>query len=316
MTLPKNVINYLKGLMSVFENANCVSLAKVAKCSHDSLPRVLEGKSLCWQTLLTSFILRTFGKLQDGYLMIDDTTISKNFAKKIENISWIYDSKIGRSILGLQIVVIAWSNGAITLPLALRVYQKDSKKSKIDLACELLQYCKKRGIKPEYVSFDSWYAASQVFKTLAILKWHWVTRLKRNRKLDGVSLQKTARNPYWMKVRTLSGGMKVLVVRHGKKYFASSMLTLSKKELLSFYKGRWKIETIFKMLHSKLGLDECQSRTLSAQTTHFHLCMMAYSALEKESFIQKISLYHMKRNCSFNFQYPDNILSHLFSQGA
>lgn len=316
MTLPKNAVNYLMGLMCVFENANCVSLAKVAKCSHDSLTRVLQDEKFCWQTLLQNFVLRTFDKLQDGYLIIDDTVISKQFAKNIENLAWLFDSKIGKSILGLNLVLIAWSNGKVTLPLAFKVYQKTNGKSKIDLACELISFAKNLGIRPKYVAFDSWYAAGQIFRLLQKYKWKFVTRLKSNRTLNGVPLKEIARNPYWIIEGRLTGGLKVIVVKHGAKYFATNDLTLSKKEILSAYKGRWKIETIFRVLHSKLGLDKCQARKLSYQTAHFHLCLLAYVALEQESFICQRSIYQIKRNCSFDFQYANNILSKLFFQGA
>jgi hypothetical protein len=43
MSLPKNVIAYLKGLMCIFENANCVSLAELSQSSHDSLTRILNN---------------------------------------------------------------------------------------------------------------------------------------------------------------------------------------------------------------------------------------------------------------------------------
>lgn len=316
MFLPHNGIRYIKALMCVFENANCVSLSFMARCSHDSLARVLNGKKVSWQTLLLTFLLRTFGRLQGGWLMIDDTTISKRFARKIENLAWVFDSSVGRSILGLQMVMLAWSNGAITIPLAIRVYQKERKRSKIDLACELLLWAKKQGIRPDFVVFDTWYAASQLFKALTACEWDWVTRLKSNRKLDGVGLKEAYRNPYWMKAGVIAGGFWVLVVRHGNKYFAASDCSLSKQELLASYKARWNIETVFKMLHSKLGLDECQARTLSAQTAHFHLCLFAYVALERERFIRKNSIYEVKRRCSFNFQCADSIVSKLFFQGA
>lgn len=316
MSLPKNVINYLKGLLCVFENASCVSLSRISQCSHDSLTRALNDKKFCWQTLLQNFIMRTFGKLQDGYLMIDDTVISKQFAKQIENIAWIFDSRIKKSILGINLVLIAWSNGKVTIPLACKVYQKDSGKTKIDLACELLRYAKKLGIKPTFVTFDSWYTAAKVLKRVKRYGWVFVTQLKCNRKLDGIPIRTIYRNPYWMKQGSLVGGIKVLVVRHGKKYFATNNLELSKQALLSSYKQRWKIETIFRALHNKLGLDECQARKLSSQTAHFHLCMMAYVALEKERFIQNKTFYQIKRRCSFNFNLADNILGKLFFQGA
>lgn len=316
MSLPKNVINYIKGLCCVFENASCVSLARVANCSHDSLARVLSGQKLTWQTLLVSFVARTFGKLQDGYLIIDDTVIAKPFAKYIENIAWIFDSKLGKSILGLNLVLLVWSNGKVTIPLAFKVYQKRSGKSKIDLACELILYAKNLKIRPKYVVFDSWYAASQIFQVIRECRFKFVTRLKGNRMLNGIPLKEIARNPYWIIEGKLNGGFKVIVVKHGAKYFAASDLSLSKKEILTAYKNRWAIETIFKALHSKLGLDQCQARKLKAQAAHFHLCLMAYIVLEKEGFIQNKTIYQVKRSCSFNFQCADNLINKLFFQGA
>lgn len=314
--LPRNIKNYLKGLLGVFENANSVALSLVSRCSYDSLTRVLNDQKLGWQTLLLSFVTRTFGRLQAGWLIIDDTIISKQFAKRIENLAWIFDSKVGRSILGLQLVLIVWTNGVITLPLAIRVYQKSTGKSKIDLACELLRFAKRMRIKPKYVTFDSWYAATKILLLVRRFRWNFVCRLKKNRKLDGTPLRETKRCPYWIKVGKLANGLKVLVVRNGKKYFAASNLSLSKKELLQSYRGRWNIETVFKALHSNLGLDECQARKLSAQVAHFHLCLMAYTVPENESFIRKKTIYQIKRLCSFNFEHADLILDKLIFKGA
>lgn len=248
--------------------------------------------------------------------MIDDTIISKQFAKRIENLAWVFDSKIKKSILGINLVMIAWSNGKVTLPLAFKVYQKKNGKTKIDLAVELLEYAKKLGIKPRFVVFDSWYTAAKVFKKIEKFNWLFVTQLKKNRKLDGVPVRKIYHNPYWLKQGQLVGGIRVLVVRYGKKYFATNNLSLTKKELLFYYKRRWAIETIFKALHSKLGLDECQVRKLNSQMAHFHLCLMAYIALEKESFIQNKTFYQVKQGCSFDFRMADYILDKLFFQGA
>lgn len=316
MSLPKNAISYIKGLMCVFENATCVSLSEISKNSHDSLTRVLNGKKFCWQILLQNFIVRTFGKLQDGWLIIDDTIISKQFARRIENVAWLYDSKIGRSILGINLVLIAWSNGKVTVPLALRVYQKKNGKTRIDLAVELIHYAKTLGIKPKYITFDSWYAADKIFKAVRKCRWKFVTQLKSNRKLNGIPLKEIQRNPYWMMLGKITGGTKVIVVRNGKKYFATNDLESSKREIFSRYRGRWEIETTFRALHSKLGLDECQARKLESQISHYHLCLMAYAVLEKESFIQKKTIYKIKKNCSFSPEYANNILFELNFQGA
>ena len=316
MSLPKNVITYIKGLMCVFENANCVSLSKAGLSSHDSLTRILNNEKLSWQILLNNFTLRIFGKLSGGWLIIDDTVISKTFARKIENLAWVFDSKIGKSIIGLNIVVLIWSNGKINLPLGIRIYRKDSGKTKIDLALELLESAKTMKIRPLYVVFDSWYASKKLFRKIRECQWHFVTRLKPNRLLNGVPLKEIQRHPYWLMAGKIEGGIKVLVARHGKKYFAASDLKLAKPELLANYKSRWEIETVFRMLHAKLGIDQCESRKLIAQSAHFHLCLMAYAVLAREKYITGQSVYQIKRKCSFNFKTADNILSKLNFQSA
>ena len=316
MSLPKNVIAYFKGLMCVFENANCASLSALSGRSHDSLTRILNNEKLSWQTLLNNFSLRIFGKLRNGWLVIDDTVISKVFAKKIENLAWVYDSKIGRSIIGLNIVVLIWTNGKLTVPIGLRIYQPRSGKTKIDLAIELLKLAKRLKIRPLYVIFDSWYAAGKLMKKVREYRWHFVTRLKPNRLFNGVPLKEILNQPYWMMEGGIADGFKVLIVRHGKKYYAASNLKLSKQELLAQYKSRWEIETVFRMLHSKLGIDQCEARKLIAQSAHFHLCLMAYAILKNEQYLTGKSIYRIKRKCSFNFKTADNILSKLNFQSA
>lgn len=316
MLLSKNVIAYIKGLMRVFENANCVSLADASLSSHDSLTRILNNEKLSWQTLLNNFSMRIFGKLSDGWLVIDDTIISKVFAKKIENLAWVYDSKIGRSIIGLNIVALIWTNGKLTVPIGLKIYKPHSGKTRIDLAIELLKIVKRLRLRPQYVAFDSWYASGKLMKKVREFRWHFVTRLKPNRLFNGVPLKEIQRNPYWLMEGKISGGLKVLIVRHGKKYFAASNLKLAKQELLAGYKSRWEIETVFRMLHSKLGIDQCESRKLIAQSAHFHLCLMAYTVLKNEQYITGKSIYRIKRKCSFDFKIADNILSKLNFQSA
>ncbi len=150
------ILAYLKGLLMVAEKATCVALGRLkSEFSHDSLTRILKNQRIEWQTLLHILAIRIFGKLQNGFLIIDDTVIDKSFAKLIECISWVYCSKKGRPILGLSVVVLAWSNGKITVPLAIRIWKKRSGKSKYDLALELLSYARNiLRIKPKYVTFD------------------------------------------------------------------------------------------------------------------------------------------------------------------
>ncbi|MBI3442430.1 MAG: transposase [Candidatus Sungbacteria bacterium] len=135
--MPKTVLHYVSGLLSVSEAATCTAIARVVGLSHDRLSRTLKDTKLEWQTLLRAFIFRAFGRLSGGHLIIDDVVLNKCYAKCIENLSWVYCSKEQRSVLGLNLVVLCWSNDTLTIPLAVKIWKKGSKKSKNDLALEL-----------------------------------------------------------------------------------------------------------------------------------------------------------------------------------
>lgn len=294
-------------------------MARVQKreFSHDFLSRILKDEKLEWQTLLSSFLLRIFGKLREGFLIIDDTVIDKSFAKVIENLAWIFCSKKNKSVFGLNIVVLVWSNSTITIPLAFKLWKKDSKKSKYDLALELLSYAKNfLRIKPKYVVFDSWYAGKRILQRIYGYNWKFICRLKKNRKFNGVQLQRYKKNPYWIKEGYIDGNCKILIVRHGKKYYATNDFELSKTEILARYKTRWTIETMFRMLYDKLGMEECEARSVQAQTAHIHLCLMSFMLLEKEKQITGKTWYQLRREYRFHPQKTDLLLSKLNFQRA
>lgn len=106
--------------------------------SHDHLTRTLHQIQGKRQTLLLTLAHRLFGNLTGGYLILDDTVIEKAFAKCIACLGWMYSSKRQRTVLGLCVVALMWSNGTITLPIAFRLWRPGGK-TRIDLALELLR---------------------------------------------------------------------------------------------------------------------------------------------------------------------------------
>lgn len=318
-SLPKAILAYLTGLLSSVESATCTALARIQKgTSHDALTRLLTKTRCDWQTLLSHLAVYLLGGVfQEGYLILDDTVIDKTFARFIDCLAWVYCSKKKRAIRGLSLVVLAWSNGVITMPLAVRVWKKANGKSKIDLALELLSYARKTlHLKPKYVVFDSWYMAEAILKVLAKYQWDWVSQVKSNRLFEGKALWAYRRNPYWLAHGKLSGGHNVVLVRHGKKYFAASNCEWSKKEILARYKSRWNIEVMFRVLHNKVGLGECQARSANAQCVHIHICLMAYAVLAKESYYTKKTPYQLRREYRLKPERADFLVSKLIFQGA
>jgi putative transposase len=288
---------YVTGLLVRLHNANCVRLAASVGVSHDFLSRVLKNERGRVFSHVSTLILKTLGKISGGSLIIDDTTITKHFAKVIEGCGWLWSSNDERVVFGYQVVVLMWSNGTISIPLTWEFYKKESDKqsqrTKLDIAIDLLSYARNTlQLSPERVLFDSFYSAEKVLLCCEEYGWQYVTKIKSNRKLNGKQAKKQHRNPYWEESGTLTGGLKARIIRHGKRYFLTNDFTTPKRSIVSFYDSRWVIEEMFRVLHSRLGLDECESRSKTAQSNHAALVMSAYVLLASEETRSESDTYY------------------------
>jgi hypothetical protein len=261
--------------------------------SHDALTRALKRAESGSQALLLHTVRRFF-KLTHGYLILDDTVIEKAYAKCIECLAWVYSSKHDTRVLGLSVVVLCWSNGAVAVPLAFRLWKKGGK-TKTELGLELLTYAKHNlRLQPSHVLFDCYYASRDILKFLQQSRWRFVTRVKKNRLFNNIQVKRYKRHPYWHERGKIDGGLKVIIVRHGKKFFATNDQFLTSAEIRALYKKRWAIEDAFRLLHDQLGLDRCQARSAQSQRNHIRYCCLAYLALVAESQQTNTTPYQLK----------------------
>jgi len=316
----KGTASYLVGLLRVAHNANCVRLATITNISHDGLSRVL--KSAVSKSLLqvTRTLFKTLEKISVGYLIIDDTTINKEYARVIELCHWLWSTNGSRYIFGYNLVVLMWSNGVITIPLTWSFYKKELDKkdqvTKIDLALELLEYAKKDlCVATTEIMFDSFYSAQSILKRCEEYGWHYYTKVKSNRTLNGKQAKKHQRNPYWEEIGMLSCKLKARVIRHGRRYFLTNDFEKSKTEVIASYDARWKIEEVFRMLHAELGLDECASHSFVAQSTHTLLAMTAYTILASQKTGSERTVYQHHDRCMMDAEYATLLVSSFVNQG-
>jgi putative transposase len=171
--------------------------------------------------------------------------------------------------------------------------------SKYALALELLSYARNRlHCRPEYVLFDAWYPSKALLKRIRDYGWYFVCRLKKNRRFNGQPLRAYRRHPYWTESGWLSGGLKVLVVRYGAKYFATNRLTLPAAEVRRLYQVRAQIEEVIRVCKDQLGLNGCQARPERAQRHHLTCCLVAFCVLERERQDRGVTIYTLKRQLS------------------
>jgi putative transposase len=289
---------YLTALLYSRTSASCVALAEALETvSHDRLTRLLQSD---WSgQRLLELACRTLFVWERGYLIIDDTVIPKPFAVAIEGLAWVFSSLERKPVYGLSLVMLVWTNGTLRIPLGMRLWRK-SGPSKYELALELLSYARNRlRCHPEYVLFDAWYPSRALLKRIRDYGWYFVCRLKKNRRFNGHAVRHHRRHPYWAECGRLSGGLKVLVVRHGKKYYATNRLTLTAVEVRRLYGFRSQIEEVIRVCKDQLGLTGCQARSERAQRHHLACCLVAFCVLERERYDQQLSIYKLTRQLSF-----------------
>jgi putative transposase len=297
--MPELLWRYLTALLYYGTSASCVALAEALQTvSHDRLTRLLQAE---WSghTLL-ELAVRTLFVWQRGYLIIDDTVIPKPFATAMEGLAWVFSSQERRPVYGFSLVLLVWTDGQLRIPLGLRLWHRGGP-SKYVLALELLSYARNRlRCRPEYVLFDAWYPSKALLKRIRDYGWYFVCRLKKNRRFNGQPLRAFRRHPYWAERGWLTGGMNVLVVRYGAKYFATNRLTLPAVEVRRLYRIRAQIEEVIRVCKDQLGLTGCQARSARAQLHHMACCLTAFCVLERERHDRGLSIYKLKRALSCN----------------
>jgi putative transposase len=296
--MPELLWPYLTALLYYRTSATCVALAEALQTvSHDRLTRLLHAD---WsgQRLLES-ACRTLFVWDRGYLIIDDTVVPKPFATAMEGLAWVFSSQERKPVYGFSLVLLIWTDGRVRIPLGLRLWHKGGP-SKLALALELLSYARNRlQCRPAYVLFDAWYPSKALLKRIRDYGWYFVCRLKKNRRFNGQPLRAYRRHPYWAETGWLSGGLKVLVVRYGAKYYATNRLTLPAAEVRRLYRGRAQIEEVIRVCKDQLGLSGCQARSARAQLHHLTCCLAAFCVLERERCDRQLSIYKLKRYLSF-----------------
>lgn len=279
MQLPKFIVAYATALLSAPWRFSLVYLSLFSNSSHDFLTRGLQ-KKYSFKTILSTLLNNHI--LASGYLIIDETEVDKSFAAKIPCLGWLWSHRQNKYIFGLQLVVICWTNTKITIPIAWKIYKKDSGKTKINLAQELISYCLfTLRIQPKAWLFDSFYAAEPLLKYLINHNQTFFSQLPKNRKFNQVFLyQMNQGRPYWQETGVIKGSIQVQVVKNRRKYYVTNNIGINREEQLTTYKIRWQIEEVFRFIKSELGFEKCQSTSLVGQNTHFGVCFYLYATLQ------------------------------------
>jgi hypothetical protein len=229
-----------------------------------------------------------------GVLVLDDTVLDKPYARKMDLVHHMWSGKHHRVVKGIDLLTLLWTDGDRHLPCDYRLYDKPNDRlTKNDHFGDLLRVAKARGFAPECVLFDGWYSSLNNLKQLRALGWHWLTRLKANRRVNperaGLQAVSACAIAATGTVVHLEGYGFITVFRIVAKdgtteHWATSDLRMDELERLRLADASWRIEEYHRGLKQVTNVERCQCRTAVAQRGHIGLALRAFLVVERWCF--------------------------------
>ena len=301
-------LDYIHFLVASADVFTCTEAARCQPVgennpSHDAFTRLLQRQppdtDALWNEVLDIV------QPQDRFLVIDDSTLDKPYAKNMDLVYHQWSGKQHRLVNGINICTLLWTDGTAIIPVDFRIYDIDTDgKTKNDHFRDMLRKAKERNFQPRIVLFDSWYASVDNLKTIRKSEWHWLTRLKKNRlvnpdNIKNMQIQEIEIPPKGKVVHLKAYGfIKVfrIVAKDGDiEYWATDLLDMdeAKREKLGRYS--WKIEEYHRGIKQFCGVENCQARKSQSQRAHIMFALRAFLRLEAERLRTGISWFESKR---------------------
>jgi len=248
-------------------------------------------------------------------LAIDDTLIEKT-GEKIDEIGKYYDHAEGRYLLGHNLVTSQYVTPRGCFPIGYRLYLKRDKKdperrTKIELAKELVKQAVETGLRFGAVVFDAWFLSKDLVRFISSKGLNWVEVAKSNRiilvkgkrtslKSFHETLSQAAFREIEVAGRTVYAFTKTvkmsvlgkvrLLLLHEKPDLSDTPLFLVTNNLrwdatriLRTYQSRWPVESFYRDSKQNLGLGDYGMRDLTGIKRHWYLVFLSYTLLTLNS---------------------------------
>ena len=276
-------IHYLFGLILKDDKYSTLeSISKLTKKSTGILRRK-QRKEKDFNSHLMSLIRAANIDLRKGSFSIDETVYSKPYMEFLKLSSSQYSPGKKGYTKGFKIILLVWSDGEKTIPVAFKLWYKNLGKTQLEVAKELIRYAEKL-VKRKHLSFrfDAFYNKKSILSYLHQRNISFATRLEKSRNVligKQLSQLKTIQFNGRCLLVFLPGVGKVWITKYKRKYYCSNIRPEYQRQLYEWYAERWCIECVFRFVKSELGLEHCRSIKTIQHYNHIGLCFVAYSFL-------------------------------------
>ena len=270
--------------------------------AHDAFTRLLHRLEPDAETLWGE--ARTQVSLSRGILVIDDSTLDKPYARKMELVTRHWSGKHHAVVSGINLITLLWTDGDRHVPVDYRVFDKQRDAlTKNDHFRAMLREAHQRGFQPACVAFDSWYSGLENLKLIRSFDWVWLTRLKSNRRVnpDREGLRPVsevgigeAGRVVWLEGFGLVRIFKVVATDGDVELWATNKVEMGDLERVKWAGFAWAIENYHRGIKQFCLIERAQVRSRRAWRNHIGLCLRAFLRLESHCYHKGISWYEAK----------------------
>jgi putative transposase len=302
-------LDYIQFLLAAQTAFTCTEAARCSGApentpAHDAYSRLLtrlppDTKAL-WEEV------QPFVQLQNGVLVLDDSTLDKPYARHMDLRVYHWSGKHKRSVPGINLITLLWTDGGAKLPIDCRLYDKPTTgNGKNTSFKEMLATAQERGFTPSCVCFDSWYSSLDNLKTIRTCGWRWLTCLEKNRQVnpDGqgnVRLDQVVIPEEGLIVHLRGYGLIRVFCEpinfEEARYWATNDLDMTQAERAELAGCAWAIEEYHRGLKQCCGVEGCPARRDRMQRNHILLSIRAFVRLEVERLRTGKSWYTIKKD--------------------
>ncbi len=303
--------HYVGMLISEPKTPTCTRLGETINISHDSVNRFLERETHQPKDLFNE-VRPTI--TDGGIISVDDTVLDKPHSKYTALVGYYYSGKHHKAVKGINLITLYYTDtNNNSVPINYRLYDPKDNKTKNDYFLEMLdEVINEWGLKPSYVTADSWYSPTKNLKHIRKHGLGFMVAVKSNR---NVSIEKGT----WTQVQAIENidkeGLQVWLknfglvtlfrtrlkdqVRHYVMFEPPPTDDSKLIDSISFQKmhdSHWQIETYHRALKQLCSVEKFQVRREGLVRNHIFASILGFVYLKKQGIESVISMYAWVRN--------------------
>ncbi len=264
--------------------------------SHDSVNRFLERERFEPKDLFDGEKKRI--ELVGGILSVDDSVLDKPYmdSKKTSLVDYFWSGKHKRTVKGINLITLFYTDiHGVSVPVNYRIYDKEVEKTKNDYFLEMLVEVFSWGLKPSWVTGDSWYSSLGNMKFIRKLGLNFMFGIEHNRTISidrgqYIQIQKLGD---WLDdeqtVYLKNYGMVKVFRQIYKKSYRYYIMSASDLDQLPHIKkidfdrvhaAHWSIERYHRALKQACNIERFQVRGINQIKTHIFCALKGFVRLE------------------------------------